>query len=79
LIVQGDPLVSGPAPYDTVAMRKAVTLWFYLLLIGVGAWAVYEWLVLGGSGIIFKAGGFLDLFGAYLIWMDFLSPNRGRL
>jgi hypothetical protein len=60
-------------------MRKAVTLGFYLLLIGVGAWAVYEWLFVGGRSIIFTAGGFLALFGAYLIWMDFLSPNRERL
>ena len=30
----------------------------------------------GGRGVIFKAGGFLALFGAYLVWMDFLSPNR---
>jgi hypothetical protein len=34
-------------------MRKAVTLGFYLLLIGVGAWGLYEWLILGGRGIIF--------------------------
>jgi hypothetical protein len=40
------------------------------LLIGSGAWAVYEWLFLGGSGIIFTAGGFLALFGAYLIPSD---------
>lgn len=60
-------------------MRKTVTLAFYLLLIGVGSWGLYEWLVLGGRGVIFKAGGFLALFGAYLVWMDFLSPNRERL
>jgi hypothetical protein len=60
-------------------MRKAVTLGFYLLLIGVGAWGLYEWLILGGRGIIFKAAGFLLLFGAYLVWVDFLSPNRERI
>jgi hypothetical protein len=28
------------------------------------------------GAFIFKAGGFLALFGAYLVWIDFLSPNR---
>jgi CDP-diglyceride synthetase len=60
-------------------MRKVLTLVFYLVMVGIGSWAVYEWLVLGGRNVIFKAGGFLALFGAYLIWMDFLSPNRERL
>ena len=43
-----------------------------------GSWAAYEWLVLGGKGIVFKAGGFLTLFGIYLFWIDFLSPDRER-
>jgi hypothetical protein len=30
-------------------------------------------------GIVFRAGGFLALFGAYLLLDDFLSPNRKRL
>jgi hypothetical protein len=60
-------------------MRKAVTLGFYLLMMGVGAWSLYEWLALGARGIIFKAASFLILFGAYLVWMDFLSPNRERI
>jgi hypothetical protein len=34
---------------------------------------------MGGREIIFKAGGFLALFGLYLIWLDFLSPNREPL
>jgi len=59
--------------------RKALSLAFYLALIGIGCWGVCEWLVLGGRGVIFKAGGFLALFGAYLVWMDFLSPNREQL
>ena len=42
--------------------RKALSLAFYLALIGIGCWGVYEWLVLGGRGVIFKAGGFLALF-----------------
>jgi hypothetical protein len=40
-----------------------------------GSWATYEWLVLGGRGIAFKFGAFLALFGAYLLWVDFLSPS----
>ena len=60
-------------------MRKIFSLIFYLSMIGVGSWATYEWLVLGGRGFMFKAGAFLALFGAYLVWMDFLSPNRERL
>ena len=60
-------------------MRKTITLLFYLALVGGGAWCAYEWLVLGGRGIIFRMGGFLALFGLYLLWIDFLSPNRERI
>ncbi len=60
-------------------MRKVIMLLFYLAMVGGGSWAVYEWLVLGGRNIVFKAGGFLALFGVYLIWMDFLSPSREQL
>lgn len=60
-------------------MRNVVVLAFYLSLVVLGSWAVYEWLVLGGRGIIFKAGGFLAVFGLYLIWLDFLSPDREPL
>jgi hypothetical protein len=59
-------------------MRKTLVLVLYLLMISAGSWATYEWLVLGGRGIMFRAGAFLALFGAYLVWMDFLSPNRER-
>jgi hypothetical protein len=33
----------------------------------------------GGRGIIFMTGGFLTCFGGYLLWTDFLSPNREPL
>jgi hypothetical protein len=59
-------------------MRKAVTLILYFAMIVIGSWATYEWLVLGGRGIAFKLGGFLAVFGAYLLWADFLSPSRER-
>lgn len=60
-------------------VRKTVLLAFYVGMIAIGLWATYEWLVLGGRGILFKASGFLALFGAYLLWSDFLSPNREEL
>jgi hypothetical protein len=53
-------------------------LGFYLLMIALGAWLTYEWLILGSRGIIFKTGGFLAAFGTYLTWIDFLSPNRDQ-
>jgi len=59
-------------------MRRAMTLILYLMMIGVGAWATYEWLVLGGLGIALKLGVFPGLFGAYLLWADFVSPGRER-
>jgi hypothetical protein len=48
-------------------------------MVCIGTCCAYEWLVLGGRGIIFRAGGFLALFGLYLLWIDFLSPNRERI
>jgi hypothetical protein len=60
-------------------MRKTITLLLYLAMIVAGAWGAYEWLVLGGRGIIFRVSGFLTLFGLYLLWIDFLSPNRERI
>jgi hypothetical protein len=59
--------------------RRWITLIFYLALIGVGGWCVYEWLVLGGRGIAFKLGAFPAVFGVYLLWADFLSPNREQV
>jgi hypothetical protein len=57
-------------------MRRLITLVLYLATISFGAWATYEWLVLGGRGIAFTAGGFLAAFGIYLLWIDFISPGR---
>ena len=57
-------------------MRKAIML--YLLRVCAGLWTAYEWLVLGGKGIALKAGCFLAAFGLYLMWIDFLSPSKGR-
>lgn len=60
-------------------MRKAFSLAMYLAMIAAGSWVTYDWLTFGGRGILFKAGSFLAVFGAYLLWIDFLSPNRERL
>lgn len=60
-------------------MRKIITLVFYLAMIGGGCWLTYEWLILGDRNIVFKAGAFLVLFGTYLLWTDFLSPDREPL
>jgi hypothetical protein len=60
-------------------MRKAITLLLYLAMVCAGVWCAYEWLLLGGRGIVFRMGGFLALFGLYMLWIDFLSPNRERI
>jgi hypothetical protein len=62
-----------------ISTRKTITLLFHLAMVCIGTCCAYEWLVLGGRGIIFRAGGFLALFGLYLLWIDFLSPNRERI
>ncbi|SNT32839.1 hypothetical protein SAMN05216374_3207 [Tardiphaga sp. OK246] len=58
--------------------RRQVALGFYLILIVGGGWATFEWLVNGGKGIALKLGAFPALFGLYLVWEDFLSPNREK-
>jgi hypothetical protein len=50
----------------------------YAGMILAGAAAFWHFLQSGGRGIVFVAGGFLAAFGAYLMWLDFLSPNRTR-
>ena len=59
-------------------MRKTVTLVLYLAMTVGGSWTVYESLVAGAKGVALEAGAFLALFGAYLLWTDFLSPRRER-
>lgn len=60
-------------------MRRWIALGFYLILVVGGGWATYEWLVLGGRGIALKFGAFPALFGLYLLWADFISPDRESL
>jgi hypothetical protein len=47
----------------------------YLVMIGVGLWAAYDWVMFGGRGILLRASSFLAIFGAYLLWIDFISPG----
>lgn len=60
-------------------MRKLIALAFYLALIGLGSWCAYRWLVFGGKGFAFMLGAFPALFGLYMLWTDFFSPNRERV
>lgn len=60
-------------------MRKFILLVVYLLMIAAGSWAMYDWLVLGGRGRLVKGMSLLAGLGLYLVWMDFLSPNREQL
>lgn len=71
-------LVWDARRHHNVTMRKGITLAFYLAMIVGGSWAAYDWLVYGGRGIALKLGAFPALFGAYLLWTDFLSPNRNQ-
>jgi hypothetical protein len=59
-------------------MRRYLTLATYLLMVGAGA-ATLVWIFVvssGGRGIAVMAGATLVLFGGYLVWMDFLAPDR---
>ncbi len=51
----------------------------YVVMIAAGAVIAWWFLGHGGRRIVGVVGGFLFLFGAYLLWMDFLSPNREAL
>ena len=59
--------------------RKLILLTIYCAMIVVGLFMALSWLTGRGRGIIFQAGGFLAVFGAYLLWTDFLSPKREKL
>jgi hypothetical protein len=57
-------------------MRRLFTLAFYLLLISAGAYLAWGFFEFGGRRISGVAGGSLFLFGAYMLWLDFLSSER---
>jgi hypothetical protein len=60
-------------------MRRLICFLLYLSMILVGSIVFGLFIMSGGRGIIFVAGGFLAAFGAYLMWIDFLSPNTEHL
>lgn len=60
-------------------MRKFILLLIYLLMIAAGSWAMYDWIVLGGRGRLVMGVSLLAALGLYLLWIDFLSPNREQL
>lgn len=57
-------------------MRRVITAFFYALMIGVGVWLSWGFIVNGGRAVGLLAGGSLTLFGAYMFWLDFFSSDR---
>jgi hypothetical protein len=60
-------------------MRRLICLALYLAMVLFGAVLSVGFLMHGGRAFIFVTGGFLVAFGGYLLWTDFLSPNRETL
>lgn len=61
-------------------MRRAITLILYLALIVAGLY-LYLWIYQTQTDARFTVlmvGIFLVLFGGYMLWTDFLSPNRDK-
>jgi len=60
-------------------MRHLICLALYLAMVAFGAVLSAGFFTNGGRGIISTMGGFLIAFIGYLIWNDFLSPDREPL
>ena len=60
-------------------MRRLICLALYLAMVVFGAVLWVGFFTHGGRGVIFVTGRFLVVFGGYLLWNDFLSPNREPL
>jgi hypothetical protein len=59
-------------------MRRTFAFCFYASLIVAGSWILYGGLVERSKGFVLLVGAFLLIFGAYLIWIDFLEPSRSK-
>jgi hypothetical protein len=58
-------------------MRRAVCFALYVVMVVAGIGLAAGFVLHGGRGIVFAAGGFLAAFGAYLLWTDFVkTANR---
>ena len=53
-----------------------MTALFYLLMVAFGAWLLGGCIEESGRIISALAGGFLILFGLYMLWDDFWSSER---
>lgn len=62
-----------------MTMKKWFALGFCVGMISLGEWCTYEWLDLGGQGVMFKAGAFVAVFGLYLHYSDFIGFSREPL
>jgi quinol-cytochrome oxidoreductase complex cytochrome b subunit len=61
-------------------MRRAITLILYLALIVAGLYLnlwIYQTQT-DARFTVLMVGIFLVLFGGYMLWTDFLSPNRDK-
>ena len=61
-------------------MRRAITLILYLALIVAGLYLnlwIYQ-TETDARFTVLMVGIFLVLFGGYMLWTDFLSPNRDK-
>jgi len=70
--------VGAAYPLD---MRRAIALILYLALIIAGLY-FNLWIYQTQTGARFSVlmvGSFLILFGGYMLWINFLSPNREKM
>ena len=88
-VVVGSPLLAQKpalAPRIIAAyssnMRRAITLILYLALLDCGPYSELAGFAQARTGARFSvlvlAGCFLVLFGGYMLWTNFLSPNREK-